>query len=675
MSTPYSEDQIARLAQFRRNRRAIDSSVSDFASNSPDRDIPADGNGNAPADPRAIEFSRIFASAAAAAPSSQAPSVVSLSGPPRPVGNPTLLPPPPSLVGGQKQQPLVGGEDNLRALSALRQMLGGNHNNATAHLAVASASLPPPPSSSLPVSRLETSNTAGAPTTPAINSASSVKSPNDGLAAYILDIERQNLELRNHIQFLQDAVLQQQRDTAATGHAPKHDDMFDTVSNHAKSATMLSGLSEEDKRLFLNEVLSQIDFVIQAHRNKTAVEIQKYRAEAEEARKNLQQLRDAIHQEGLDLSLAPATVLMQKKYAQALHAVERNPASANSNGGDHESETVASFRVANIPPQAQHMLEAIAQDILQRLSSIQDGEDIAVLVKEAVEISFEALVTHFTNQLAEQVQETLSVADNAKAELASAKEQLRAQLTVSENQRVALTEKYELMLQALRDQLRAYHLATTQDDLQATIQEKTLDEYTTLLVEARGEVTRLQRALEDEKNHAAQVCLKLKSALQKRNADFEKAVVQQAEQVLESKQKRIAELEQHLRQQSSANRVPTTERGVQTANDGYAAASSYTFIPNIVHAVVSAKSAASQHVSTPFHNSSNSAAHATPAKTPLQQLTLAPNVSSAAFEGEVLRKTQELIQKYNTSLHRKGDDTSSFVAPSPVVALATPARR
>jgi hypothetical protein len=67
-----------------------------------------------------------------------------------------------------------------------------------------------------------------------------------------------------------------------------------------------------------------------------------------------------------------------------------------------------------------------------------------------------------------------------------------------------------------------------------------------LLAEARRQQTQLRIELENEKNHSAQVCLKLKAALQKRNEDFEKAVLSRAEEVVSQREKYIAELEAKL---------------------------------------------------------------------------------------------------------------------------------
>ena len=413
--------------------------------------------------------------------------------------------------------------------------------------------------------------------------------PSD-LTVYILDLERQNQELRSHITFLREAL--------------NHETQMSGVP--AASAVLAAGggggdrlrtlQSEDEKRAFLAEILSQIEVVIQAHKNKTASEIQKYKLDAENAQLALKNLRSSIQQEGLDLTLAPAMISMQRRTNRAL-----NPEPATG---------VA----LNLPPDARALLEGVANDVLERLMGVSSSDDVAVVVRAAVTTSFETIVGFFTDQLIDATKSSEALVEAVKAELAAAKDDFKTQLSLSENQRVQLVQQGELEIQALRDELRAFHTASASDDVQASVHERALAEYTEMLVESRQETNKLRQDLEAEKNHCAQVCLKLKSALQRRNAEFEKAVVTRAEEVVAARDKRISELESTLKRFNSDAVRAVRHAAVQVGDSSILLPTEDNFVPNVLSSVKKGIKG----------NATN----------------------NELFEKEVWRKTQELLSKY-----------------------------
>lgn len=572
----FNEEQQSRLQQYRRGKRAADSSVSDLGG-------PSGGTSAAPTpqvgQPRNVEWAGYFPSSGAQSFPQDEPASRS--------GAPFFTSP---VDGGAGRNPVTAN-----ILSKPTQM-----------------------KSSVSPAGLNSSGAVGS----AAYAMQQKGVPAD-FVHYILDLEQQNQELRQHIQFLQESLLHQPTQEALRE--------LNGEVGIGSSSVGLHGASEEQKKAFLNEVLSQIEIVIQAHRNKMAVEIQRYKVEAEEARAAVRNLRDAIQQEGMDLSLAPALVMMEKRYHTAVARVAHHSdvSSADATKGS------APQGVA-LPPDAQHLLDVIATDILNRLSSVEDGDDVNALVRDAVKISFEALVSHFTSQVIETAKENNALVESLRQDLNAQRDDFRMQLTMSENQRVALVQQSEQEIQALRDQLHAYHVASTQGDVEATVQERALDEYTAMLVEARQESMRLRRELEDERNHSAQVCLKLKSSLQKRNGEFERTVVEKAETVIREKQKELEALEAALRAKGGLN--PKLDKSTQAGESMMVNITPQNFVSQIV---------------------GNKAVPLTPPP-PQQQQRLfetpkSSNVGKGAlssanqYEHEVWRKTQELLEKYSTA--------------------------
>jgi hypothetical protein len=615
MSSIFSDAQMDRLAQYHRGKRAAAQSSGSEAYADVDAQL---GN------PRNVEWNNMFPSNGAS---------------PEAAGGAAL----PKI---QQDGERFAGLGVPKSLASFLSEAGAGRGSTMSALAAASAAVPTPP---VPTTARQAAGGSAA----AIASTSGI--PTD-LANYILDLERQNQELRQHIQFLQDALLREDKGGAV------HLDL-DAAGQRigdGAGAAANSGrwTSEEDKKSFLNDVLHQMEIVIQAHRNKTSVEIQKYKTEAEDARLALRQLRDSIHQEGLELSLAPAVSLMHKKYSTAVGNASRQ----QRNAADTTATNVAD-RLRQ-PDQTQQLLDAIASDVLSRLSTVQEGDDIDALVKDAVALNFEATVDHFTSQLVQCVKDSNDEVEALRTDMKSMKEDFRSQLAASENQRVYLVQRHDLERQALRDELHAYHVASTRDDVQATVQERALDEYTAMLVDARAEAAKVRKDLEEERNHSAQVCLKLKSALQKRNSEFEQAVVERAEQVLDAKQRQVQALEAALAE--LGGRRAKTDKQIQVGDPSVSTmATAQSFIPNVVHSFVSIRNnnhnTVFQHSSnsTARHESESSAIHHTPVPAHHNASSLfggshnniaTPAGASSAqqFEMDVLRKTQELLGKYSS---------------------------
>jgi hypothetical protein len=419
------------------------------------------------------------------------------------------------------------------------------------------------------------------PAGPFSNAGGAPPVPSD-LTVYILDLERQNQELRNHISFLREAL--------------NHETQMASGAGSGGAERLRLAQTEEEKRVFLANILAQIEVVIEAHKNKTASEIQKYKLEAENAQLALKNLRHSIQQEGMDLTLAPAMISMQRRTNRAAHP---DPATGIA---------------VNLPPDAKALLDGVATDVLEKLMSVTSSDDVASVVRTAVVSSFESIVGFFTDQLIEASKSSELAVETTRAEMKAMQEDFRTQLSLSENHRVHLVQQGELEVQALRDELRAFHTAAASDDVQATVHERALSEYTDMLVQSRHETNRLRQELETEKNHCAQVCLKLKSALQRRNAEFEKAVVTRAEEVVAARDRRIGELEASVRKYSTDSARAVRHAAVQAGDAAVLLPTEDNFVGNVLSSVKKGVRA----------NSAN----------------------NEQFEKEVWRKTQELLTKY-----------------------------
>ena len=413
---------------------------------------------------------------------------------------------------------------------------------------------------------------ASSSATPGVTAAQLAGIPAD-LGQYILQLETQNQELRV---------------TLSAAQSGKH--------------SLVADRGEDEKRMFLNDVLSQVETVIQAHKNKTAAEVQKYKTEAENATLALRNLRNAIQQEGMDLTLAPAMMSFSRKSKQ------------------QEKSGNAALELS-MPPESQQLLDNIAEEYLQKLLAVNSSDEVPHVVRTTTKSAFEAVVMHFTDQLCRNFEESESVIQTLRTENSALQEEIRTQQHLNESQKVQLVQHAEMEAQALRDQLRSFQVAASSgDEVAAAVNERALEEYTHMLIEARREANHLRQELDQERNHCAQVCLRLKTSLQKRNNEFESAVVNRAEEVVKQHERKIAELERQL-SEYTLTRGPRSvaDRGVQAGEPSIVVPTHENFVPNVMSAV--------KRDPTRMNNPHN----------------------REMFEQEVWRKTQELLQKYGSS--------------------------
>jgi hypothetical protein len=400
---------------------------------------------------------------------------------------------------------------------------------------------------------------------PAAPAAAAAAAPTD-ITSYIMQLEKQNVDIRAQVLDLQ-----------ASSRAP----------------TLERG--EESKRAFLNDVLAQVESIIDAHRNKANAEIAKYKAEAEQAAMALKNLRQTIQSDGLDLAMAPAMIAFQRK--------------------QHAAGADAPPLGLSIPPDTERLLDGVATDLLATLLTVQGADDIGAVVRGAVKSAFEGIVVHFTDELCGNLDAQVAHVEALTAEIATARQESRTSQLAGEQQRVALATDHALELQALRDEMRAFQNAAGADEVTGAVHDKAFAEYAGLLVDARREAAHYAQELENEKNHSAAVCLKLKAALQQRNGDFEKAVLGRAEEVVAQKDRMITQLERRLRErEASAAARQQQDAACQAGEPMVSVPTADTFVAQLVSSV---------------HKDSRAAA---------QQQDL--------FERDVWQKTQELLGKY-----------------------------
>jgi hypothetical protein len=396
------------------------------------------------------------------------------------------------------------------------------------------------------------------------------------IRSYIFDLELQNRELRRQLE------------TARTETA-------------LPSSAMLVGGSDEAKREFLTNVLTQVESIVEAHRNKANAEIHRYKTEAEQAKNALEQLRQVIQTEGLDLTLAPAMIQFHRKQKRA----------AASGGGIEPSPLGIDF-----PKEVDDMLHQVAVDILTKLQAVTDRNQLGSTMREACRSGFQFIVMHFTDELITATKRQDAAIETLRQELDDAKKENRTMLLAHETKRVEMATEHQLELDALRDEIRTLTASTAgSDTLTYAMHEKAFAEYAQLLVEARREAANLRAELDQEKTKSAEVCLRLKANLEKRRTEFEQEIVAKAEEVVTQRDRLISELESRLRQREAQfARNEARDCGVQAGEPLVNMPDKENFVPQLLSV---------------YHRDSRATAQ-----------------NNEIFEREVWKKTQELLSKY-----------------------------
>jgi hypothetical protein len=396
------------------------------------------------------------------------------------------------------------------------------------------------------------------------------------IRSYIFDLEVQNRELRKQLEAVNDSI--------------------------PTSAAVALG-SDDAKRDFLTNVLVQVEGIVEAHRNKANAEIQKYKAEADQAKLALDQLREVIQTEGLDLTLAPAMIAFHKRQ-QKTHAEGRGPA--------------PSALGINFPKEVDDLLHQVAVDILTKLQAVTDRDQLGTTMKEAVRTGFQSIVIHFTDEVINATKKQEASIQTLAAELEAARHDVRTANWTHETRRVELAAEYALELDAMKDQLRVLSAnMNSSDNLSHAMHEKAFAEYAQLLTEARREAAQLRKEIDAEKTRSAEVCLKLKATLEKRREEFERDLVAKAEEVVAQRDRTLAELETRLAKRESEFALKYAEKRDFQAQAGeplVTMPNKENFVPHIVNSL---------------HKQSRVAAQ-----------------SNELFERDVWRKTQELLSKY-----------------------------
>ena len=395
------------------------------------------------------------------------------------------------------------------------------------------------------------------------------------IRSYIFDLELQNRELRKQLE---------------------------TANSNVFPATAaLVGGSDDAKREFLTNVLAQVESIVEAHRNKANAEIHKYKTEAEQAKLALDQLRQVIQNEGLDLSLAPSLISFHKKQQRSADL------------GQGPAPTPLGI---NFPKEVDDMLHQVAVDILTKLQAVTDRDQLGGTTREAVRTGFQSVILHFTDEIVNATKRQERNLEQLRADLEDSRRQNRSLQLTHESKRVEMATEHSLEMDALRDEIRVLTASTAgTDSLTAAMHEKAFAEYAQLLVEARREGTNLRSELDIEKNKSAEVCLKLKATLEKRRAEFEQELVAKAEEVVSQRDRLIAELEGRLRsREAEFAKREHRDFGAQAGEPLVTMPEKENFVPQILSGM---------------HKGSRVAAQ-----------------SNEMFERDVWRKTQELLAKY-----------------------------
>ena len=207
-------------------------------------------------------------------------------------------------------------------------------------------------------------------------------------------------------------------------------------------------------------------------------------------------------------------------------------------------------------------------------------------------------------------------------------------------------------IQVLRDELKTFYHASEQvmsmggdksaAEITHSVHERAFNEYSHMLLDARRELEHVRVELENERNQSAQVCLRLKTALQRRSDEFERALVGRVEQVLAERDARIAELEKRVAEKEGIPKI-FRSYGVQAGDPSVRVPTSDSFVPSLLSAVGGGRDRSGLY-------------------------------GNEEFERGVWRKTQELLTKYTSSARASSQPGAAQGSTTPLAGGAsTPA--
>ncbi|KEG11539.1 hypothetical protein DQ04_02521050 [Trypanosoma grayi] len=497
------------------------------------------------------------------------------------------------------------------------------------------------------------------------------------MTKYIIDMEEQNRELRQEVIGLQEELQQQHIQLSA------HQQLVDAIGgeNRTNNQSVLSDshiasgafASPEEREHYMNDVLAQVDALVQAHRNQTEAEILKYKHEAETARLALSKLRETIALEGVDLSMLPAAMTTLTGRAPTADSSDSGGLVATAtedaiteNNDDAAATGIATVMMEKCTP----LVDAASDAVLHDLLRVEASDDVPAVVRQSVQRGIAALARHLASVVVEYVRHCTGEVRYLHEEREAIRRDLREEVRVSEHQRLRMAQRYETEIRALRDQLHTFHVAaaTDGDALKSTIHTRALEECGALLVSSREEAAALRTQLEEERSDHAATCLRLKASLQRRNSDFEEAVVRRAEEIVRQRDARIAELGQQLDKIRRAEMQRTsgrTTKGVQTQAVKEIVLDEPHFMTNVLSLCSTRKEPVglNQSFATPSfyakHHppaTTTAAAAAATAAPSSTQLPMTPSglgeteptsfQHDGSFEEEVWAKTMELLRKY-----------------------------
>ena len=327
---------------------------------------------------------------------------------------------------------------------------------------------------------------------------------------------------------------------------------------------------EESKHIFLQEVLQQVESIIEAHRSKSNIEIARYKAEAEEARTVATNLRGAIQSSGLDLHMSPALIQFHRKQTELA-----------SSGASCHPGTLGLI----LPMETLSLLDQLAEELLNKLLAVNDQHELAETVRQSVKSSFESIVLHFTDALVSNVRVLEERVTTLQGNLDKSHEETRSVAMQADAAKLRLVSEHAVELSALQDQLQVYQRAACAGDAAVgKLHDRAFSEYNQLLSVARKEAAHWKHEVENEKNHAARVILQLKSELQQRTKEFEIKIARRADDLVQERDRRIAELEAIVIEAHKQQITPSIDCGTQAGEPMVHFPSLNAFVPAAITA-------------------------------------------------------------------------------------------